>query len=336
MKVSDILLDLATGDASMTDAYIQEACGKIEVSKAVFDAAYKISELPKGDFLVIQEAADAGLPTDQAGASKLACESIQQGMVGFYELLVETAKKIKEASMKDMKLVIALGKKFGIANDPANFSTAFSTPLGKAVTAEYHGGKIKIDDKRFLKGRFANKISRSYVKGVTQLLLAYGINITEVFGDPVIAAEVAKKASVKGEAPTTLKDVNGYLSDGGKLIKVEKIADKDSHYTDSITASDITDLINSLYVVIATSDAVIKLAGNKTAKKEAASTIADLCAKETGSEKKVAKTVVSIGDEITKWKDNVEAITSAITKTLTDSIYSLYEAISKDKSTGVE
>lgn len=335
MKVSDILLDLATGDASMTDAYIQEACGKIEVSKALFDAAYKISELPKGDFLVIQEAADAGLPTDQAGAAKLASESIQQGMVGFYELLVETAKKIKEASMKDMKLVIALGKKFGIANDPANFSTAFSTPLGKAIIDEA-GGKIKIDDKRFLKGRFANKIAMSYVKGVSQLLLAYGINITDVFSDPVIAAEVAKKASVKGDAPTTLKDVNGYLSDGGKLIKIEKIADKDSHYTDSITASDITDLVNSLYVVIATSDAVIKLAGNKTAKKEAVSTIADLCAKETGTEKKVAKTVVSISDEITKWKDNVEVITSAITKTYADSIYSLYESILKDKSTGVE
>ena len=335
MKVSDILLDLATGDASMTDAYIQEACGKIEVSKAVFDAAYKISELPKGDFLVIQEAADAGLPTDQAGAAKLACESIQQGMVGFYELLVETAKKSKAASVKDMKLVVALGKKFGITNDPDNFSTAFATPLGKAIIDEA-GGKIKIDDKRFLKGRFANKIAMSYVKGVSQLLLAYGINITDVFSDPVIAAEVAKKASVKGEAPTTLKDVNGYLSDGGKLIKIEKIADKDSHYTDSITASDITDLINSLYVVIATSDAVIKLAGNKTAKKDATSTIADLCAKETGTEKKVAKTVVSISDEITKWKDNVEAITSAITKTYADSIYSLYEAISKDKSTGVE
>lgn len=336
MKVSDILLDLATGDASMTDAFIQEACGKIEVSKALFDAAYKISELPKGDFLVIQEAADAGLPTDQEGAAKLASESIQQGMVGFYDLLVETAKKIKEASMKDMKLVIALGKKFGIENNPSDFIKSFATPLSKAIVDD-NGGKIKLDDKRFLKGRFANKICSSYLKGIVQLMFAYGIDISNVFDDNVIdyQFEISKKMYTFVK-PSSLKGVDGYLSAGGKLIKVEKIADKDSHYTDTVKASDIRDLIISLYCVISVSDAVIKIAGNKTAKKEAVSTITDLCEKENGAEKKVAKTIVSIGDEITKWKDNVEAVTSAITKTYADSIYSLYEAISKDKSTGVE
>ena len=44
MKVSDLMLDLATGDSSVHDAFIQEAAGKVAVSNAIFQAAYKISE----------------------------------------------------------------------------------------------------------------------------------------------------------------------------------------------------------------------------------------------------------------------------------------------------
>ena len=38
VKVSDIMLDLATGDASVHDAYIQEAMGQVKVSAAIYNA----------------------------------------------------------------------------------------------------------------------------------------------------------------------------------------------------------------------------------------------------------------------------------------------------------
>lgn len=331
MKVSDIMIDMATGDASMRDAYIQEAAGKVVVATAVFEAAYKISELPAGDFMIIQEAAEEGLPTDQGSACDLACDSVKQAMNGFYDMLVETAKKIKESATKDMKLVIAMAKKFGISNNVSNFATAFANPLGKSVE-NAAGGRIELNDKRFLKGKFATKLATNYVKGVTSLLLAYGINVTDVFSDPVIAKEIEKKVAGAKGLPETFKGVAGYLSDGGKLIKIEKITDKDGHYTDSVKGSDIADLAISLYIVIATSDAVIKTAGNKSAKATAMAGINALCEKEDCGDKKVSKSIVSIGDDITKWKDNVEDITTAITKTYTDSIYTLYETITKSST----
>ena len=333
MKVSDIIIDMATGDASMRDAYIQEAAGKVEVATAVFEAAYKISELPAGDFMIVQEAAEEGLPTDQGSACDLACDSVKQAMSGFYDMLVETAKKIKESATKDMKLVIAMAKKFGISNNVSNFATAFANPLGKSVE-NAAGGRVELNDKRFLKGKFSIKLADSYVKGVTSLLLAYGINVTDVFSDPVIAKEIEKKVA-KG-TPESFKGVAGFLSDGGKLIKIEKITDKDGHYTDSVKGSDIADLAISLYIVIAVSDAVVKTAGNKSAKATAMAGINALCEKEDCGDKKVSKSIVAIGDDITKWKDSVEAITTAITKTYTDSIYTLYETITKSSAASAD
>ena len=79
MKVSDLILDMATGDASAEDVHIQEALGRINVSSSIFEAAYNISELPSEDISFVQEAADKqGLPTDKEGSVGVSVEAVNQ------------------------------------------------------------------------------------------------------------------------------------------------------------------------------------------------------------------------------------------------------------------
>ena len=55
MKVSDLMLDMSTGNASIEDAYIQEAFHKIKVSSGIFQAAYDISELEEDEVALVQD-----------------------------------------------------------------------------------------------------------------------------------------------------------------------------------------------------------------------------------------------------------------------------------------
>ena len=141
-KYTELMLDVACGDASEYDAYIEQAIGKINVSNAIFALESKIAELPEdGDFMCIQEAADAGLPANKADATGASCEAVRQQVVAFYDLVLNTAKKVKEACDKDMKLLIAFGKKNGVPylfpeNDdysPIPFNTEGCRILGKVV-----------------------------------------------------------------------------------------------------------------------------------------------------------------------------------------------------------
>ena len=77
MKVSDIMLDLATGDASVHDAYIQEAMGQVKVSAAIYNAAKQIALLDDSErSQIVQEAAEAGLPYDRENSIRLMYGSV--------------------------------------------------------------------------------------------------------------------------------------------------------------------------------------------------------------------------------------------------------------------
>lgn len=324
MKVSDLMLDLATGDASIHDAYIQEAAGKVKVSCAYFDAAEKIAGCAdSADSVFIQEAADAGLPTDADGACTMACEAVKQAAAGLYDLIITTAKKIKESATKDMKLALAIGKRYGVTPNQTNFADCFATPVATAVSR----ADLECDNARFMKARYSAKIASAYTKGITAMLMAFGLNITDVFKDPVIAGEVEKNFAGKDGAPASFKGVESYLSDGGKLIKVEKMSAKDSHYTDKPAKNDVYELLVSLYVVIAVSEAVIKATSSKAGKNAVMARFNDLCDKEDCTDKKVSKAIDAIGTDCKTWADSVETICASITKGYTDSIYVLSTAV---------
>lgn len=329
MKVSDLMLDMATGDVSEHDVDAVAAAGRINVASAYFEACYKIAELPKdGDYPIIQEAADvAGMPTDAAGATAMGCTAAKKTLDAFYDLIVATAKSIKQAANKDLNLLRTVGRKAGVSADSqSNFTTSFATPLGKSVISQLGDGKhVNISEGSFLKGKTALDIATGYGKGMTNLLAAYGINISNVFSDPAIASEFDKTCTNKKTEPTSLKEINSYLSTGGSIIDMDKQADKHGHYTVSPKADDIQTLAVALYAIIAVSNAVIT-ACSKGAKSAAIGKINTLCDEDTGKNKKITRTIEAISVDVKKWSANLTNLTSNLKKAFTDSVYALFES----------
>lgn len=320
MKLSELMLDMATGDASMHDVYIQEAVGKINVSSAIFDAAYKISELPKGEFMIVQEAADAGLPTTPEGGAALANQSVKESLKAFYDLVVQTAKKVKQATEKDMKAIIAIGKKYGISATGTDFNEGFVKSLAKAI-ADDKGKKLSLGDKRFLKAKYSGQIAECYGLGMANFLSAYGMAFDESeLGDEYKPYKTKREVS-------TFKDMWKNMSYGGKLINFDKTVNKDRHYAENISVNDIEELATSLFELMHISKAVVNVAGSASAKKSAMAAVETLCSKEDCENKKVSKTCELINDGIKDWTENLVAITDVIAKAYTDSVYSLTEAL---------
>jgi hypothetical protein len=97
----------------MHDVHVKEALGKVNVSSAIFEYASKLADCSENSSF-IQEAADAaeeaGLPTSPSEGSGLATAAVSNELLGFYDVVVENAKKVKSAADRDMKAIIGLGK----------------------------------------------------------------------------------------------------------------------------------------------------------------------------------------------------------------------------------
>jgi len=327
MKFKDLMLDLATGDASSNDPYIAEAAGQVNVATAYFEAAVQINELVEdNDLQVVQEVAAAGLPTDETGSAALGCTAVKKQLEGFFKVVRETADKVKKQAEKDMKVLLTIGKKYGVSapSGSGNFTTDFAEPLSKAVFQKAENGKkISLPDLRFLKTRYADDIVKGYVKGLCSITFAYGFDISEVFKDAAVSKEINQMFLKKGECKS-LGCVAEALSDGARFMKFGDVA-KDKHYTDTIKPGDVKDLATNLYIIIAISSAVTDAL--KGQDKNAASNIAELIKDCNENDKKIAKPVKKIGENVKDWTAVVQETTNAITKAFTDSIYSLSEAL---------
>lgn len=328
MKISELMLDMASGDASTHDVAIQQAVGKVNVSTAVYEAAYKISELPDGmSAQIVQEAAEVGLPTDATGACGMACEAVMQQLTAYLDVVAETAKKVKASAEKELKLFITVGKKFGVnATNKSNFATAFATPFAKSIINDNDKAPLDLNGKKFLKAKYSAKLAANYCKGATKILSAYGVSINDVFADAVIAAEYGKHTAK--EDATTMKEVLSCLSDGGKLVAFDKIIDKDRHYTETVKEADITALVTSLYIIIAVSTSVIDVIGDKAKRKATISNVRAVCEETCSSEDKhVNKTLDDIATSAKDWTEKVTSLTDNITKGFTDSTYAMMETL---------
>jgi hypothetical protein len=323
MKVSDLMLDLATGDASMHDVYVQEAYGKINVSSAVYNATSKIAELPEGEFMILQEAADAGLPTDSEGASKMSCAAVKESINAFYDLMVASAKAVKQSCEKDLKLFTAIGKKYGVTfGGEGSFETSFAAPLAKAIFQENGGKKISLGDNKFLKGKYSDQISECYASGFSTYMVAFGVSASAIWEDPTVKSVIGGHAK---NAPRTFKDVAKLMRTASKIVKFDKTVDKGRHYTSDVKPQDLVDLLIGLYVNIAISTAVIKTL-DKGTKKSVIEHVNGLCSDDC-ADKKITKAVDLIGSNIKEWGEDVTNIVNNIKKAYSDSAYSFIETL---------
>jgi len=311
MKISDVMLDMATGDYSFDDAYVQESVGKIEVAQAYYEAAYKISELDGNrDHLIIQEAADAGLPTDPEGAAGVACEAVKQELSALYDAIVFSAKTVKESLGKSNKLALGVGKMIGVSPNDENVES-FAKKVASELISQGSKGKYSIGDNRVLKGTHAVKMADAYESGVSKLLSAYGVSVGGESGNV-----------------SSLKELSKRVDFGGKLIKFDKITSKDGHYTDTVKERDIVDNITALYRIYIFSKNVVDAAGSKSAKKSAMETLNSLWNSDCGG-KKITGTIDGINRDIKQWTENLTTIVESIKTGIGDSFYAIMSSFSK-------
>lgn len=329
MKVSDLMLDLHTGTASMEDAYIQEAFHKIKVSSGIFEAAYNISELEEDEIQYVQEAAAAnGLPTDKKGAIGAAGAAVKEELSSYYDLMVSTAKKLKTVLDKDLKALAAVGKRYGVSLDMQDFVGGFVQPLCKEMFREER--KFELSSKRFIKGKYAAKLAEDYGKGVSRSLYAFDLSIDTVFGEEAIGLLIRRVNLDKKNKVSDMRDVASLLSDGGKLLKSLDKVTADAHYEQRVKEKDVASLCYSIYAVYKIADAIINEANETRAKKLAMHKLDQLCNEASGNNARIARSFDTVNEGIKEWSQNLMDVEQNIEKAYTDSCYLLLE-VSKKK-----
>ena len=327
MTITELMLDIASGDASEDDVHVQECLGHINISAREFAAAYSISEYP-GDLpsIIVESASKANLPTNKGEAKEVANTAVIQGLSAFYNLMIATAKKVRAATERELRAYAALGKKYGINFDKHNFLTGFLNPLCAAV--EKDGLLGKLDDRSFIKGKYAARMVENYGKGMANLMSGYGLSIDNVFGDSVVGLIVRNNFSGK-KTIKDLRDVESNMSTGGKQLNFDKTLDKKTHYQDYVKIVDFKMLAISIYALSKISEAIIVTLGNASTKKTAMDNIKKLFNEASDGNKRVVRSVESISDGTKEWSDNLSKLTTNMTGAFTDSSYELLKMLKK-------
>jgi hypothetical protein len=258
IKISDIMLDLATGDASVNDAYIQEAMGQVNVSSAIYEYAVQTASLNDAEReQIVQEAAAAGLPSSEEGALNLVYESVQNELLGTCRHLYMEMAKIDERATKattPYAALNAMAKKFG-CESTLDGSLEYAMEFAASVIK---GDDITLaDGTKFCKGSSAKKLTANLIQGVGLILNALCVDTDAFFEKKEIKAIVPAPVSTKcdkdkdGKDDCSLGFMVGALGAAKKYVKTTTLTDKD--YTTNPTKDDVA-------TVMACDTAVTKLA----------------------------------------------------------------------------
>lgn len=260
MKVSDIMLDLETGDATVHDAYVQEAMGQINVSAAIYEAAKNIASLDPSEMTeVIQEAAtNAGLPTDREKAIELMYEAAERQLIGLTRQLYQETCIFAEYASSETSPAAALdmiGKKCGCKvtmNPSAEYCSDFA---GKVIGCK----DIKTKDVAFISGKSAKKATAAAIKAFCHLMAAAGRDIPESITNnksidavvPALPIAKCKEGKCKvsfmvGNVENANDVLSGVLTNGD--VKLEKKT--------SASRGDIATLMYCWFAIVAISNAI--------------------------------------------------------------------------------
>lgn len=331
MKLTDLMLDMATGDSSGHDVMIEYYIGKINVSNVVFEACAKVEALDNEgayDDSFIEEAADAGLPSENVGATAQANVAAGTSVEAFYDLVVAAARKLKESTGKDWKAIAALGKKMGVAVGDAkgeNFTEAFARPLAQKICAA-GGGKgksISLSGKAFVTANYARNFTSSYCNGIAKILSAYGVGMD--YDCPVtknFVGDLSKIVPCADTSDSCVHQASQAIKHGAKMIKGEGAFSK----TANATVKDIETYITAVYVLNGFAGAVIDRAGNKSTRKTAVGKLNAIIS--DTNKKGISHAAKNITKTTGERAGAIKEATDEASKSFTDSVYALTEALS--------
>lgn len=324
MKFTDLMLDIATGDASGYDVMIEYDKGRLDVSNVVFEACCKVEALDDAgayDDDFIQEAADADLPSEKNAAVAQASAAASTGVEAFYDLVVDTAKKIKESTSKDWKAIAVLAKKNGMPVSEASgegFFEKFATPLASKIA----GGKsVKLSGKAMPTANFSRTFTSNYCNGIAKILSAYGISmecdcpVTKNF-----VGDLSKNVPCADTSDSCAQQCAQAINHGAKIIKGEGAFSK----TANATVKDIANYITAVYVLKGFAEMVVKRAGSASARK---TSIAKMTAMMNDTNKKgVSHASKNIMKTTSSRANTIKEAAEDVAKAFNDAIYALTEA----------
>lgn len=340
MKYSDLLLDFETGDASFEDMYVQEAVGKINVASAIFDNEYRIAETPEGvNASYVQEAADAGLPATQDSAKSAATQAVGQQLIATYDLVLSSARKIKESTGKALKSIYTIGKSYGLSKDSeaADFAKKLAQLIvtdngsSKLVQVKHLPGSkvVQINGKHFLKGGKASSLAEKFAKGYNAASAAFGLDISKIYDDASIVSFLGKSATSVPSGAGTLTDVADLLSTFGTMLSSEAKLSGEGSFTDTLSTRDLENVFLAVYSINKIASAVAIELGNSSNKSGAKSAISDVISKTDASSKSVTKACAKIGQNAKAWADSAVKYADAVSKGFCDSVYAISGSINR-------
>ena len=242
MKVSDIMLDLATGDASQYDAYIQEAVGQVRVSAAYFDAGMGIASLSDSDReQIVQESAfvESGLPSEKEDAIDLVYEAVQRELTGTCRHLYMEAAKIAERADKATSpycAMNAIGKSCGVEH-PFDGSLDYVMEYADSTVSDKEEGK-DVAEGRFLTASAAKAYTKAVVKAMCSMATAFGIDCCELCENETVK-KVVGKMNCKVSENITLDSIASDLNDAYDKVKDTKLSE-DAYTTKQTKANEAT------------------------------------------------------------------------------------------------
>lgn len=335
VTVSDVMLDLATGDASQYDAFVQEAVGQVRVSAAYFNAGMNIASLSDSERTeIVQESAfvDSGLPSDRAGAIELVYESVEHELNGTCRHLYMEAAKITERAEKATSpygAIDALGKASGMTRS-FDGSLEYITEYAQKVSK---GKDTEVQEGRFLKAKAAANYTKSVINAFTLVCDAFCIDTSSVMTDEVVntvmkGSKVESKCNKKdGKDECTLGHIESSIKAANKML--DKVSVKESDYTKKITSDDRA-------VVLACDTAltkVAKLVKSKLGGEEGGAKAEKLIKKAVGSCSK--KAVDGSAADLNEKNENGAAMIQEFNKKLLDAVKELTTAFNDSISTDV-
>lgn len=332
MKVSDIMLDLATGDASVHDAYIQEAMGQVKVSAAIYNAAKQIALLDDSErSQIVQEAADAGLPYDRENSIKLMYESVARELIGTSRHLYMEMAKLEETGSKPTAPLGAVNK---LAQVCGVKQTMDGTPDYCAKLADAVVSKGDIDLKnagKFLKASAAKKYTTNLIQGVALLCNAFCIDTKPLGEDSAIKAVVPALVSASagkdedGKDDCTVAYMSSVIKSGSKYVKDCEISESD--YTESITKNDLATVITCNFAAVKLAKFVKKKLGNEGSSVEKR---VNKALKKSYKSNQVSGSINELNEKgpqgksnIVEFNENLWKLNKALIQGFNDSIYSL-------------
>lgn len=201
IKISDILLDLGSGDASVHDAYIQEAVGQVNVSAAIFEYACGVADMDDSEReTIVQEAANAGLPSDQDQAVELAYECVSNALCSTFRHIYSESALVQEAftgSTSPMKAIIAFAKKFGVKDTDLTGGRDQANKIAEALCSKRQF-KVK-GGEAFIKPDAIKKLTSRYINGTSLVMNAYCTDTDDLYSDnyPAVKDLISAPVQIK-------------------------------------------------------------------------------------------------------------------------------------------